>query len=137
MPLCLFHDAAAAAAAAGVPGLVEDLIAILDSRGMVEGIYRVPGNKTGMHDLVTRYFDNPARKRVGIYQIENIHTCTATGIILVILDRPHVSLSPALPCPSPPRTHTQHTTPTRTHAPIPRVASRVFWGVGACCADWV
>lgn len=72
-----------------VPGLVEDLIAILDSRGMVEGIYRVPGNKTGMHDLVTRYFDNPARKRVGIYQIENVHTCSsALKLFLRNLDEP-------------------------------------------------
>ena len=35
-------------------GLVEDLIAIINSRGIVEGIYRVPGDKRGVAQLIDR-----------------------------------------------------------------------------------
>eukprot|EP00041_Stephanoeca_diplocostata_P031737 m.996213 g.996213 ORF g.996213 m.996213 type:complete len:502 (-) comp24019_c0_seq26:1916-3421(-) len=60
-----------------VPGIVEDLIAVLNSRGMVEGIYRVPGDKQGVKQLIDRYFSDIRRKRLGIYTIESIHNCSS------------------------------------------------------------
>eukprot|EP00040_Diaphanoeca_grandis_P035834 m.226238 g.226238 ORF g.226238 m.226238 type:complete len:623 (-) comp33487_c0_seq7:206-2074(-) len=60
-----------------VPGLVEDLISIVDSRGMVEGVYRVPGNKGGMKLIIERYFSDPRKMRLGVYTIESVHTCSS------------------------------------------------------------
>lgn len=72
-----------------VPGIVEDLIAIIKSRGMVEGIFRVPGNKFGMQNLLTQYFDNPKRRRLGVYTIGSIHDCSsALKLFLRNLDEP-------------------------------------------------
>lgn len=60
-----------------VPGIVEDLIAILDSRGMdVEGVFRVPGNKDRINELLTQYWQD-REKRLGVYTIKNVHDCSS------------------------------------------------------------
>lgn len=58
-----------------IPGIIEDLIATINSRGIVEGIYRVPGDRRATSQLIERYFNDPRRKRLGIYTIASIHTC--------------------------------------------------------------
>ena len=60
-----------------VPGIVEDLIAVLDSRGMdVEGVFRVPGNKDRINEILIRYWDD-RDKRLGVYTVKNVHDCSS------------------------------------------------------------
>mmetsp|Transcript_10241 Transcript_10241/g.30835 ORF Transcript_10241/g.30835 Transcript_10241/m.30835 type:complete len:774 (-) Transcript_10241:75-2396(-) len=72
-----------------VPGLIEDLIATVNSRGIVEGIYRVPGDRQGTSLLIEQYFNDPRRKRLGVYTIRSVHTCaSALKQFLRELDEP-------------------------------------------------
>ena len=60
-----------------MPGIVEDLIAVLDSRGMdVEGVFRVPGNKERINEILKRYWDDED-KRLGVYTVKNVHDCSS------------------------------------------------------------
>eukprot|EP00039_Didymoeca_costata_P016598 m.300003 g.300003 ORF g.300003 m.300003 type:complete len:730 (+) comp16418_c1_seq1:293-2482(+) len=61
-----------------VPGIVEDLVAVVDSRGLeLEGIYRVPGHRDRTKELLDRYWSDSRKKRLGIYTIKSVHDCTS------------------------------------------------------------
>ena len=61
-----------------MPGIVEDLIAVIDSRGLEqEGVYRIPGHKDHTAGLITQYFTDERKARLGIYTIKEIHDCSS------------------------------------------------------------
>lgn len=63
-----------------IPGFIEDMTTILDDRGVqTEGVYRVPGHKDRVTDMVTKYFTDNLRERIQPHQIdsERLHDCSS------------------------------------------------------------
>ena len=61
-----------------VPGFVEDLIHVLDTRGLdTEGVFRVPGHKDRTAQVIEHFFSDERRARIGVNTIKEVHDCSS------------------------------------------------------------